>query len=347
MNVSSSMNSRTGEDYYKILEVDRQVDADGIKRAFRRLSLKNHPDKISGGSGGNAGARENTEKFKKIMEAYEVLGDPEKRRQYDMCNLGSMGGGMGGYGNVYLDTSNRDFSLEKIQEAIERQVINPDASNMELFRMLFSKHHANTFPQQSLYSSSHQHPSSITSQLHTSIFNKPEAINKTLEISLAQAFAGCILPIEIERNIQENNVIKQEIETLYVAIPKGVDNNELIVLKDKGHTLSDILCGDVKIYIKVSAHNIFERNGINLIYNKTISLKESLCGFSFPISHIDGRSYIINNESGNIISNNYQKIIPNLGMEREDHRGNLIIKFRVEYPEKLSSVQVEKLREIL
>ena len=49
----------------------------------------------------------------------------------------------------------------------------------------------------------------------------------------------------------------------------------------------------------------------------------------------------------NIISNNYQKLIPNLGMERDEHRGNLIIKFRVEYPEKLSSEQVEKLREIL
>ena len=177
--------------------------------------------------------------------------------------------------------------------------------------------------------------------------NKPDSINKTLEISLEQAFVGCILPIEIERCIQENNIRKQEVETLYVIIPKGVDNNELILLKNKGHVLSDILCGDVKVYIKVIGHDIFERNGINLIYNKNISLKESLCGFSFPIKHIDSINYIINNESGNIISNYYQKIIPNLGMEREEHRGNLIIKFMVEYPEKLSLDQVERLKEIL
>ena len=68
------------DDYYKILGVDKKADAEAIKKAYRKLALKYHPDR-------NPGNKEAEEKFKKISEAYAVLSDPEKRKQYE--NFGS------------------------------------------------------------------------------------------------------------------------------------------------------------------------------------------------------------------------------------------------------------------
>ena len=73
---------------------------------------------------------------------------------------------------------------------------------------------------------------------------------------------------------------------------------------------------------------MFERNGIDLIFKKSITLKESLCGFSFDLLYIDGREFKINNEPGNIIPAEFTKIIPKLGMERDNNIGNLIIIFK-------------------
>ena len=309
------MNSSSSPDYYKILEIDRTADEGDIKRAFRRLSLKNHPDKNSE----LHNQSENTEKFKEIVQAYEILGNPEKRRQHDIYN---------GYRSTDFyahkdkdKDKNMSFSLGKIQDLMKNQ--SQEIGPMDLFNMLFSNPQdwgssiarnpghpleqdwglKGTHPLEQDWGLKISHNTAHSLGQDWGLkgahpLNRPDAINKTLEITLEQAFAGCILPIEIERIIHENNMRKQEIETLYVAVPKGVDNNELILLKDKGHILSNILCGDVKVYIKVLVHSNFERNGINLIYNKNISLRESLCGFSFPIKHIDSRAYIINNESG-------------------------------------------------
>jgi len=84
-----------------------------------------------------------------------------------------------------------------------------------------------------------------------------------------------------------------------------------------------------------------------LIFEKKITLKESLCGFSFELKYINGKSYTINNNSGNIIIPGYKKIIPNMGLTRDDHTGNLIIIFEIEFPTKLSANVLDKLKELL
>ena len=89
------------------------------------------------------------------------------------------------------------------------------------------------------------------------------------------------------------------------------------------------------------------RDGLDLIYNKNVTLKEALCGFAFDMKFIDGRNFKINNGNGNIIHANYKKIVPKLGMKRDNHIGNLIIIFSVMFPEKLEEDQINKLREIL
>ena len=80
---------------------------------------------------------------------------------------------------------------------------------------------------------------------------------------------------------------------------------------------------------------------------KEITLKESLTGFKFDIKHLNGKTYTINNDSGNIIPSNYIKEIPKLGMTREGIPGKLIIEFSVIFPEKLTEEQIIKLKDIL
>ena len=91
------------KDYYKVLEVDKTASQKDIKKAFRNLALKFHPDKNPG--------EDTSLKFREIAEAYEVLRDGEKRRQYDQMGHGAWGGSSGGYkpGNFNFDDLFRDF----------------------------------------------------------------------------------------------------------------------------------------------------------------------------------------------------------------------------------------------
>ena len=158
---------------------------------------------------------------------------------------------------------------------------------------------------------------------------------------------GGKVPLEIERWIIENGNKIFESTTLYVDIFKGIDHNEIIILKEQGNIINETSKGDVKIFISISNDSEFTRKGLDLIMDKKISLKESLCGFSFDLKYINGKVYTINNGSGNIIPPEYQKIIPNMGLTRETHTGNMIIHFHVDFPEKLTDEQIAKLAEIL
>jgi DnaJ-class molecular chaperone len=178
------------------------------------------------------------------------------------------------------------------------------------------------------------------------IYNIPEPIFKIIEITLLQAYIGCILPIYIEKKIEYNKNISKELENIYVTIPKGIDNNEIIIIKNKGNSINHII-GDIKIQIKIKIHDTFIRNGLDLIYKKTITLKESLCGFNFEIKHINDKLYIIKNNGENIIKDNEEKIIYKLGIIRENYIGNLVIIFNIIYPIKLSLEQKKKLELIL
>jgi DnaJ family protein A protein 2 len=165
---------------------------------------------------------------------------------------------------------------------------------------------------------------------------------------MEQVLNGASSPLEIERWIIENGNKVFEKQTIYVNIPKGTDDTEIIMLKDLGNVVNEHCKGDVKIFIKVENDSGFRRHGLDLVLEKTISLKEALCGFSFDMKYINGKNYSINNQAGNIIVPDYQKLIPGMGLAREGHNtGNLIIHFKVTFPEKLNEEQIAKLREAL
>ena len=105
--------------------------------------------------------------------------------------------------------------------------------------------------------------------------------------------------------------------------------------------------GDVKLIINIQNLSGFRRDGLNLHLDKEITLKESLCGFDFIINHISGKQLRFNSESGTPMRDGLIKAIPGFGLERENNKGNLCIKFNVKYPEKLTGEQIKALRDIL
>ena len=323
------------ESFYKILGVSEQATQEEIKRAYRQLSLKSHPDK-------NPGDSEAIGRFQKISAAYETLGNAEKRQDYDMASrnpfarMGGMQGGMphGGMGMPGGIHVNMDDILQNLFGFGGPGMMPgmggfppgmngfPPGANVHVFR--------------------NGVPINISNAMQ-----KPQPIIKTISISIEQVLSGANIPVEIERWIMEHGNKVFERETIYVSIPKGIDDNEIIMLRDKGNIMSEQNKGDIKLFIKVENTTDFKRNGLDLILEKKVTLKEALCGFMFELKHINGKSYTINNNPGSIVTPAYFKNIQNMGLTRDGHTGNLVITFDVVFPETLDLDKIAKLKEIL
>ena len=176
---------------------------------------------------------------------------------------------------------------------------------------------------------------------------KPPPIFINIQITMEQSYHGCSIPVDIERwvIINGNKVIEKE--TVYVVIPPGIDETIIIGIIDKGNVANEEMKGDLKIGIKINNTTPFSRIGLDLIYKKVITLKESLCGFLFDFQHLSGKTINLNNANMTIIKPNYIKTIPNMGMRRDTTIGNLIINFDVKFPDTLTSEQINILKGIL
>ena len=175
---------------------------------------------------------------------------------------------------------------------------------------------------------------------------QPLGLSTTLEITLEQAYRGCMVPILIERTIQERHTTRLETETFYVKVPKGIDHNEILTFANKGN-VSSHQYGILKVVVVIHPHPYFTRKGLDLIYKKHISLREALCGLSCSILHISGCKLNLSNQSGEVITPNFIQTIQGFGLEREDHKGNLIIQYIIDFPTHLTHEAVHTLNTLL
>ena len=321
------------EDCYNILGVEKNATQDEIKKKYRKLSLLHHPDKNPGNSAAE-------EKFKVINSAYDTLGDEEKRKIYDMeRNNPFMSRGRSSGNTNPMDDIFKMFFKGNVIPGMHQNM------GQNMHQNMGQNMHQNMggIPGMSPNIRIFRNGQSVdVNNLH-----KPLPIIKNLVISLEQAYIGEQMPVQIERWLFEDGIRKCENETLYIPIMKGIDDKEIIILRDKGNILDNNLKGDVKIVINIQNTSIFKREGLNLFLIKDISLKDSLCGFKFLINHINGKQLRFNSDSGVPTKDGQIKMIPGFGMERENTKGNLGIKFNIIYPEKLSTDQINKLQEIL
>ena len=326
---------RMSDDYYKILEVPEGATAEEIKKSYRRLSLKYHPDK-------NVGNPDVVELFQKINGAFEVLGDVEKRQEYDGNKNNpftrSFGGGGGGHGHPGFHDINELFSNLFGQGMMNMHGMGQQGQGSGN-NHIFSGFPGHGFPGPNIQV--FQNGVRISPP---NIIQKPSPITKNIEVTMKTVLDGSTIPVEIERWIIENNLKVFEKQTIYVPIPKGVDDNEIIILTDQGNVLNEQCKGDIKLFVKIVNDTEFTRNGLDLILERTISLKEALCGFSFEMKYINDKSYTIHNQTAqNIIQPGYKKVIPNMGLTRDNFVGNLIISFNIKFPETLTEEQIKNL----
>jgi hypothetical protein len=195
----------------------------------------------------------------------------------------------------------------------------------------------------------HSHPDvQRTPRYQKRAEQKPALISVNITITLEQACQGATVPIEMERwNMNSEGTHELDKHTEYVTIPVGAESGEVIILSNRGNEGAQKCRGDVKVTLTVEEHTTFKRNGMDIIMEKKITLKEALCGFAFEIEHLNGKKFAFNSSSGNIIRDGLIKTIPKLGIQRGTERGNLNVAFKVSYPEKLTEAQIKTLSEIL
>ncbi len=319
--------------YYDTLGVSQNASDNEIKKAYRSLSLKYHPDR-------NKTVEAQT-KMQNINDAYSILGDSSKRKQYDLeLKLGARGMIFPGFNGV-------PPPMNDLFEMFFQQGVGGFQDDiMPEIHIFHGPGGPNPFGGQG-FANPMQNP--IFKQFQeTMLYSAPKPIHYSLSITYEQAFYGCQLPIEIERETYVGDMLINEEETLYVTIPPGIDENEMITLKDKGNINKKQKKGDIKVSIKLEKSPLFSRNGLDLIFHKKVTLKEALCGFQFEIPHLNGKMLALNNiKNKAVIKPQFRKIVPNLGFERERNKGNLIIEFDVTFPESLSEEQVQILERIL
>lgn len=273
-------------DYYKILNVDKTTSQKDIKKAWRKLSMIHHPDRNNGVE---------SELYKNINAGYEILSDPDKRKQYDLEQSVP----------TFMKNGNNPFEF-----------INLNANTDEMFQMFFNS--AMNFP------------------FHARNNYKP--VKKTRisqSVTLNDLFNRRSFKIPID--ISKDNT--HELDEVSFIVDGKVNNGDIIKTKSKNYN-------DVEIYIKLLHHNEFRKEGINIIYEKTISLVESLAGFSFKFKYLDDQEYTINNNI-KVIPPGYTKNLKNMGLYCSGTKGYLNIIFDVEFPEILTSETKEKLKSIL
>ncbi len=307
-------------DYYEALGVDRSASQDEIKKAYRKLALKYHPDR-------NQGNKEAENRFKQISEAYAVLSDPEKRKQYDTygsedfqqrysqedifrnadindilrefgINLGGMGGGrassragMGGGPSFFDDLfgvggmggQTQDFRQFR-QDPRQQQRVKGNDLSLEM-------------------------PVTLEEVLHGS--------EKT--ISLGRGGGA---------------------DKVSVKIPAGIEDGKKLRISGKGApSPMGGPPGDLLLLIRVKPHPVFERDGRNLIVDHDVPVSGVLLGTDIAVPTLEGRKLKVKVPAGSKPGSKLRLKSQGLPAATGGQRGDLLVRINVKIPEKLSSEQ--------
>ena len=330
--------------YYDVLEIAHDADDQAIKKAYMKLSLKYHPDRNP------QNLEEATRKFQEINAAYEVLKDPHTRMRYnsemsgggfhdqsqdinDIFNM-MFGGGMPGVQVFHMGPRGMNRGMSSPFGGMNMGGMNMGGMNMggmniNIVPDIFEDHFFQQFHRQAPHN------------------NTISPIVKEVIISLEQAYTGTAVFIEIERAIVQNGMQMSEIESVSINVPRGIRDNETLLLTGKGNSTEHTV-GDLHILVKIENKTIFEQQGDDLYMKKKITLKEALCGFAFDIKHLNGKLLQFNNiVNPSIIKPNFKKVVEGLGMIRDNKQGNLIIQFDIMFPDILTREQITQLNGIL
>ena len=329
-------------EYYELLNIDKSANDNDIKKSYRKLAMKWHPDKNPDN------LNEASSKFKKITEAYSVLSDPEKRKLYDTygkegVQMENMNGGINPM-DIFKNFFGGNFNEEREEQSIEPIVKELYLSLEELYTGVSKKINI----EKEIFINQYG-----KEDIHNSITICNNCNGKGFVISLKQFGPIVTQSQEICNKCNQqgyhlnNGYSKKNIQQeISINIEKGLEEGSRVYLRGRGN-IDPITkkIGDIIIIIKEFEHMHFIRKGKDLILKKKISIFESLADSTFYIENLNHQHLKIHiNE---IINNETIKFIPNQGMPIKGTMkyGDIILLFEIEYPQKLTLEEKNILKE--
>ncbi|KAH0756796.1 hypothetical protein KY290_020289 [Solanum tuberosum] len=297
-------------DYYKTLKVSRNASEEDLKKSYKRLAMKWHPDKNS------ENKKEAEAKFKQISEAYDVLSDPQKRQIYDI------------YGDEALKSGQFDPSSPSDRRGFKFN--SRDAE--DIFAEFFGG------------SDGYSRSTGGTVRIR-----KAAPVENTLPCSLEELYKGSKRKMKISRIVLDGTGKPTTIEeVLAIHIKPGWKKGTKITFPEKGNHEPGAAPGDLIFVIDEKPHDVFKRDGNDLVINQKISLVDALAGKTINLTALDGRELTI--PITDVVKPGHEQKIPNEGMpisKEPGKKGNLRIKFEVKFPSRLSSDQKCDIRRVL
>lgn len=253
------------QDYYKILGVDRKAGEDEIKRAYRKLALKYHPDR-------NPGDKESEEKFKEINEAYQVLSDAEKRARYDQ---------LGDSYNRYQQRGGAPGSFNWEDWFVQQQGGRPGGGNVhveygDLNDILGGGGFSEFFTRIFGGAPGMGTPGGAYTGQRGRAAAQPQSFEHEVEISLYEAYHGTTRVIELDGR------------RLEVKIPAGARTGTKVRVSDAVPSGPGVPRGDLFLVIKVADSPKYERKGNDLYSEATIDLYTALLGGETVVETMSG-----------------------------------------------------------
>uniref|UniRef100_A0A0D6R3E3 DnaJ protein ERDJ3B n=1 Tax=Araucaria cunninghamii TaxID=56994 RepID=A0A0D6R3E3_ARACU len=323
--------SIAGKNLYDVLQVPRGASEEHIKKAYRKLALKFHPDK-------NPGNEEATKRFAEINNAYEVLTDREKREIYDrygeegLKQHASGGGGRGG-GMNFQDIFSSFFGGGAPEEEEERTVKGDDVI-VNLHATLEDLYMGGTLKVWREKNIMKPAPGKRQCNCRNEVYHKQIGPGMFQQIT-QQVCEQC-----------PNVKYEREGDFITVDIEKGMQDGQEIVFYEDGEPVIDGEPGDLKFKIYTAPHEKFTREGNDLRTTVTIALREALVGFEKSIPHLDG--HLVSIGSKGIIKPKEVRRFKGEGMplHMSNKKGDLFVTYEVLFPNKLTEEQKNKIKEV-
>lgn len=340
-------------DYYEVLGVQKGASKDDIKKGYRKLAIQYHPDK-------NPGNKEAEEKFKEATEAYEVLSDDNKRQiydQYGFAGLEGMGGGGGtDYSNVFHDFEDifGDFGnvFSNFFGSGTRRG-RPDAAGQgqSLRYDLEISFQDAVYGTSAEISFQHNEKCDVCSGSGSSNGSGRKTCTTCQGVGQVRRSAGFFSVAQtcptcggagsiIENPCKSCNgtgakAVKRKIK---ITIPAGVDDGKRIQIPNQGDCgKNGGPAGDLIVFLHVTPHKYFERNGQDLYCAVPISITQAILGADIFIKSLDGKKIKVSIPSGTQHGKMLRIKDEGVPYNKSTKKGDLYIKIIIQTPEKLSS----------